>query len=169
MAVITVRSVARRLVNIQHLSSLYHQAVVEMRNEAVKTTVNTLWRRYKQHQKREDPRSFVEWLVAKQHLEATFWHVTTGTALATRRRWAIGYYKFLTRKELTLADDPENLWVFDALESAINAKHDEPDWIIVVEAVERGAIERYRLKAGVSFMFGKVERPVDREDDQLPS
>lgn|GEM_PF-5355733 len=165
MAVMTARPIARRLVNIQHLSSLYHQAVEEMRRDAVNTTVNTLWNRYRQHQKREEPRSFVDWLVSKEHLENTFWHATTGTGLPTRRRWAIGYFKFLTRKELTLADDPSNLWMFDALEAKINSKHQDPNWVIVVETVQRDGIPRYNLQPGVSFMFGKVERPKQDTED----
>src|SRR5690606_6769548 len=104
MAVMTARSVAERLVKIQKLSSLYHQEVEGLRKDAVKTTVNTLWRRYKQHQKREESMPFLDWLVSKEHLERTFWHLTTGTGLPTRRRWAIGYFRFLDRKELTLAD-----------------------------------------------------------------
>jgi hypothetical protein len=164
MAVMTARSIARRLVNISHLSSLYHQAVEDMRRDAVNTTVNTLWNRYRSHQKREEPRSFVDWLVEKQHLENTFWHRTTGTGVATRRRWAFGYFRFLTRKELTLADDPSNLWMFDALEAKINSKHDDLDWVIVVETVNRDGIPRYRLQPGVSFMFGKVERKADEPE-----
>lgn len=162
MAVMTARPIARRLVNIQHLTSLYHHAVEELRRDAVKTTVNALWRRYMEHQKKgEEPRSFIDWLVWKEHFEATFWHRTTGAGPATRRRWAIGYLKFLTRKELTLADDPYNLWVFDALEEALNAKNDDPDWVITVETVERDAMPRYRLKAGSALMFIKTERSVE--------
>lgn len=169
MAVMTARSIARRLVNVQYLSSLYHQAVEELRRDTVKTTVDTLWRRYKTHQTkyREEPRSFVEWLVWKEHLENTFWHVTTGSSLPTRRGWAIRYHRFLTRKELTLADDPDNLWVFDALQDAINAKHDDPEWLVTVEAVEREGIPRYHLPPGVSFAFGKVEREEPSMEDWL--
>ncbi|HWT40509.1 MAG TPA: hypothetical protein VN081_04575 [Dongiaceae bacterium] len=165
----TAREVARELVNIQHLTSLYLQAVANMRAKAVKTLVDNLWRRYRAHQKREDARSFVEWLVWKQHFEETFWHVGSGTGQATRRRWAFGYFNFFIRKELTLADDPNNLWMFDALERALNDKAGDPDWLITVETVNRDAIPRYQLKAGVAFMFGKVEREDNLEEGFLLS
>jgi len=164
MAVGAARGIATRLVKIQKLSSLYHQEVAEFRVDAIKATAGNLWRRYNEEKRRvlrreEKMPPFLDWLVSVKQMERTFWHVKGGMSLPTRRKWAIGYYKFLTRKELTLADDPSNLWVFDALETALNAKHNDPDWIIVVETVTREAIPRYRLDEGVSFMFGKIERP----------
>ena len=155
MAVMSARFVAQRLLNVRRLSGLYHDAVEELRRDAVRTTVNALWRRYKQHQKLEEPRSFVEWLVSKQHFEATFWQ---GSHIGTRRRWAFRYYALLTRKELTLADDPDNLWVFDALQRALDNKNLDPNWEITVEAVTREGVESHAVLPGVAFMFGKVER-----------
>lgn len=154
MAVLSARSVAEELVLIQHLSSAYHQAVENLRRKAIKTTVDTLWRRYKQHQKREEPRSFIEWLGWKGNFESTYWYVNTeGTGLPTRRRWAIRYLSFLTRKELTLADDPYNIWIFEALEQAIVQKQDDPSLQLIIESVPREGIERYRLKPGDALRF----------------
>ena len=164
MAVLTARAIAKRLVRIQKLNSLYHEEVETMRADAVKTTVNALWRRYGEFKRRTKTNpSFVNWLVRQKHLEQTFWR---SNGQPTRRRWAIQYFNFLTRKELTLADDPSNTWVFEALEAAINAKHNDPDYIIVVDAVPRKAIPRYRLKEGTSFLFRKVDRPKDEPEFQ---
>lgn len=153
MAVLSARSVAEELVLIQHLSSAYQQAVDNLRRNAIKTTVNALWRRYRDHQKREEPRSFIEWLAWKEHFESTFWHVTTGTGLATRRRWAIRYLSFLTRKELTLADDPHNVWILGAFEQAVREKQDDAKLELTIESVPREGIERYRLKPGDALRF----------------
>ena len=46
VAVLTARAVAKRLVRIQKLNSLYREEVETMRTDTVKTTVNALWRRY---------------------------------------------------------------------------------------------------------------------------
>lgn len=162
MAVLTARAIAKRLVRIQKLRSLYYEEVEAMRADAVKTTVDALWRRYGDFKRRTKTNpSFVDWLVKQKHLERTFW---SSNGQATRRRWAIQYFDFLNRKELTLADDPSNLWMFEALEGAINAKHDDPDYVIVVDAVPRKAIPRYRLKEGVSFMFRKIDRPEEEPE-----
>lgn len=167
MAVLTARAVAKRLVRIQKLSSLYHEEVEMMRADTVKTTVNALWRRYRQFKKhsKTEP-SFVEWLESCVHFEETF---SNANGLATRRRWSIQYLNFLVRKELTFADDPGNLWFLDAVEVAINAKHRDPDWIIVVETEVREAIPRYRLKEGAAIRFTKRARPAAEEEGNSTS
>jgi hypothetical protein len=167
MVVLTARAVAERLVRIKKLSSLYREEVEIMRADTVKTTVNALWRRYREFKKRSetDP-SFVEWLVSCEHFEDTFWK---SNGVATRRRWSIQYLNFLVRKELTFADDPESLWLFDAVEVAINARHRDPDWIIVIETEDREAIPRYRLKEGAAIRFEKRERPAPEEEGDSTS
>lgn len=93
MAVLSARAVAKRLVRIQKLSSLYHEEVDTMRADTVKTTVNALWRRYREYKRRTKTEpTFVEWLVKSKHFESTFWK---SNGLATRRRWAIQYLNFL--------------------------------------------------------------------------
>ncbi len=167
MAVLSARAVAKRLVRIQKLSSLYHEEVDTMRADTVKTTVNALWRRYREYKRRTKTEpTFVEWLVKSKHFENTFWK---SNGLATRRRWAIQYLNFLVRKELTLADDPQNLWLFDAIEDAINAKHNDPDWIIGIETVPRKAIPRYRLKEGSAISFVRLQRPAPDEEGDSTS
>ena len=167
VAVLTARAVAKRLVRIQKLNSLYREEVETMRTDTVKTTVNALWRRYGEFKRRTQTEpSFVDWLVASKHFERTFWK-TNG--IATRRRWSIQYLNFLTRKELTFADDPENLWLFDAVEAAINAKHNDPDWLVVIETVTRKAIPRYRLKEGSAIIFVRFLRPAPEEEGVSPS
>ena len=167
MAVLSARAVAKRLVRIQKLSSLYHEEVDTMRADTVKTTVNALWRRYREYKRRTKTEpTFVEWLVKSKHFESTFWK---SNGLATRRRWAIQYLNFLVRKELTLADDPQNLWLFDAIEDAINAKHNDPDWIIGIETVTRKAIPRYRLKEGSAISFVRLQRPAPDEEGDSTS
>lgn len=172
MAVMTARGVAKRLTSVQKLKVLYMDAVAALREDAIKTTVGTLWRRYNEHKRRalrsgeESFPEFLDWLTQLKHLERTFWHKSTGAGLATRRKWAFGYYNFLTRKELTLADDPDNLWIFAALEAAINAKLGDSDWVVHVEAVTRKAIPKERLKEGTTFMFGRVELPEEPEEEE---
>lgn len=167
MAVLSARAVAKRLVRIQKLSSLYHEEVDTMRADTVKTTVNALWRRYREYKRRTKTEpTLVEWLVKSKHFESTFWK---SNGLATRRRWAIQYLNFLVRKELTLADDPQNLWLFDAIEDAINAKHNDPDWIIGIETVPRKAIPRYRLKEGSAISFVRLQRPAPDEEGDSTS
>jgi hypothetical protein len=159
MAVLSARSVAVRLVKIQKLSSLYHQEVLEMRRDAVKTTVDALWRRYRAHQKKgEEWRTFVDWLSIRIHLENTFWHRGTGASLATRRDWALRYFAFLTRKELTLADDPTNRWVIDALEEAINVKAHDEEYSIVVQTSIRHENKSQGIRGGVSFSFVRSDQ-----------
>ena len=98
VAVLTARAVAKRLVRIQKLNSLYREEVETMRTDTVKTTVNALWRRYGEFKRRTQTEpSFVDWLVASKHFERTFWK-TNG--IATRRRWSIQYLNFLTRKAI---------------------------------------------------------------------
>ena len=156
MAVMAARNVAKRLVSIQRLGALYHQAVEELRHDAVKTTVGTLYNRYKDWCKREgEDKSFAEWLILKKDLEATF---NFANGHPTRRRWAFGYFSFLTRKELTLADDRSNLWIFDALEEAINVRHDDPKYVVIVEVVQLDGFPRYNLKPGASLRFLEAER-----------
>jgi hypothetical protein len=155
VTVLNARTVANRLVRIQKLKSLYEEEVAMMRADAVKTTVTALWRRFNEFKKRtKTSPSFVDWLVEHAHLEETF---SKANSLPTRRRWAIQYFNFLTRKELTLADDPDNMWMYDALEVAINAKHDEPNWIIAIEGVHRDALPQSGVKEGASFKFGKSD------------
>ena len=167
MAVLTARTVAKRLVRIQKQSSLYREEVEGMRADTVKTTVNALWRRYGEFKKRTQTEpSFVDWRVARKHFERTFWK---SNGIATRRRWSIQYLNFLTRKELTFADDPENLWLFDAVEAAINAKHNDPDWLIVIEIVPRKAIARYNLKEGAAISFVRFRRPAPDEEGDSSS
>ena len=140
VAVLTARAVAKRLVRIQKLNSLYREEVETMRTDTVKTTVNALWRRYGEFKRRTQTEpSFVDWLVASKHFERTF------------------------------ADDPENLWLFDAVEAAINAKHNDPDWLIVIETVTRKAIPRYRLKEGSAISFVRFRRPAPEEEGDSPS
>jgi hypothetical protein len=157
MAVLSARGVAQRLVKIQKLSSLYLQEVEELRKDAIRTTVDNLYRRWRQYMKNGGELSFLEWLVELKHFEDTF---LKRNGVPLKRKWAFGYFNFLTRKELTLADDTDNLWMFEALEDAINAKHNDTEWVVQVETVIRDGIYSYRLKDGVAFMFGKVERPV---------
>lgn len=156
MAVMSARSIAVRLVDIQRVNSLHLRLVEEMRREAVRITVNLLWRRYKDHQKREKSRTFGEWLAFKKDLEKTFWHKTTGASLPVRRRWAFQYFNFLTRKELTLGDDPLNMWMLEALEEELNRKANHPGYRIRVEAKSYRAIPSHRLKEGTSFAFEYV-------------
>ncbi len=161
MAVLTARAVAERLVRIKKLSSLYHEEVAQMRIDAVTTTVNALWRRYVVYKRRSQTNpTFIDWLADKKHFEETYW---PSTSLPARRRWAFQYFNFLTRKEITLGDDPSNNWMFGALERAINAKHDDPNWVVVVEAVPRNAIPRYQVKEGTSFTFSLRLRPEHAE------
>jgi hypothetical protein len=99
-----------------------------------------------------------------EQMEQTFRHDSRGMSLPVRRGWAIRYYNFLTRKELTLADDPTNQWVFDALQRAINDRNSDPDWIVVVETVICKAIKPRLKEDGVSFVFVKVQRPAQERD-----
>ena len=165
MAVMAARSVAERLVKIQKLSSLYHQEVEGLRRDAIKTTVNALWRRYRQQLRQGENLYFLDWLADRERLEHTFRAGTGGHGIIARRKWAIAYYKFLTRKELTFADDVENTWMFEALEEAINAKHDDPNWVIYVEAEVLPELVGAKQLSGSSFMFGKVERPTPDESN----
>jgi len=169
MAVGAARSIATRLQKIRRLSSLYHDEVTEFRADAVKATADNLWRRYTQDCRRrrrlEEPvLSYLDWLVSMAHMERTFWHKNGGMSLSVRRRWAIDYYNFLTRKELTFADDPENVWVIDALKRALNDRNDNPDWMIDVETVTLRAIGKHVKKDGVSFIFVKVYRPASERN-----
>jgi hypothetical protein len=169
MAVGAARGIAMRLRKIQRLESLYHEEVEELRADAIKATADNLWRRYSQECSRAKKReelvlSYLDWLVTMEHMEQTFRHDSRGMSLPVRRGWAIRYYNFLTHKQLTLADDPSNLWVIDALQRAINDRNSDPDWIVVVETVIRKSIQPRLKEEGVSFMFVKVQRPAPERD-----
>jgi hypothetical protein len=169
MVALSARGIAKRIIKIRMISKLYHDGVAELRADAVKATADNLWRRYSQEcsraKKREEPvMTYLDWLVSMEHMEQTFRHDNRGMSLSVRRMWSISYFNFLTQKDLTLADDPNNLWVIDALQRAINDRIIDPDWYVVVETVTREAIRPHVRKDGVSFMFVKVQRPTQERD-----
>lgn len=165
MAKVTAREVAQRLVDIQRVRGLYLHLVTSLRDEAIKSTAEALVRRYHAHQKRQQKlypdmpeQPFHLWLAHKVDLEHTFWHRGTGASLPVRRRWAIQYYEFLTRKELTFDDDPMNLWVAPALEAELNRRAQYPDCMIVAEVKSYPAIPSRKVKEGNSFHFSLKKR-----------
>jgi hypothetical protein len=169
MAVGAARVIATRRRKIKRLKSLYREEVEEFRADAIKATADNLWRRYKQECRRAALRkepilSYLDWLVSMEHMEQTFRHDSRGMSLSVRRKWSVGYFNFLTHEELTLADDPSNVWVIDALQRAINDRIIDPDWYVVVETAIRKAIKPWLKEEGVSFMFVKVLRPTQERD-----
>jgi hypothetical protein len=169
MAVGAARVIATRRRKLKRLRSLHREEVEEFRADAIKATADNLWRRYKQECRRavlrkEPVLSYLDWLVSMEHMEQTFRHDSRGMSLSVRRKWSVGYFNFLTHEELTLVDDPSNVWVIDALQRAINDRIIDPDWYVVVETVIRKAIKPQLKEEGVSFMFVKVERPAPERD-----
>lgn len=167
----TARGIAERLVQIQKLESVRRAMIIAMRRDAVKTTADTLWRRYKTYLKRDsfEKVTFIEWLDNEHFMENTFWHGTgAGLSLGTRRKMAIRYLNFFYRKELYL-EKPEDVytgaWARTALEAALNMKQPSMTWMIVVDEEPREAIPSQGLRSGGdTFTFFKKKR----EDDEQP-
>lgn len=174
VAAFTARDLAGRLVQIQRASSVHRTLTVAMRREAVKTVVETLWRRYQRYSRRKSFKqaTFLEWLCREEHMENTFWHGDgAGLSLAVRRRMAIRYHDFFFRKELSLNMNEGEIaacWAFTALGAALNMKQPDDRFIVEVTGVIRDPIVSRGLKdPGDAFLFFKSNRTPDDETDWL--
>lgn len=172
VAAFTARDLAGRLAQIQKASSVHRTLVVAMRRDAVKTVVDTLWRRYQRYRKREsfEEATLLEWLCREEHMEDTFWHGDgAGLSLAVRRRMAIRYHDFFFRKELSLdmaGGDITACWAFTAIPAALNLKQSGGKYAIAMTNAIRDAIPSHGLvKPGDAFLFYEASQSLEVETD----
>ena len=164
----STRSLAKRLIQIRHVTKARQSLVIELRRDSVLAAVRLMKSRHTRYQKRDDyeEMTFVEWLIAEQHMEDTYLHHGTGRhgmSLGVRRRWAIQFRDFFMRPELQLEmqeDEFPGEWAALALEAQINARFAADGEAITVLHEGRGALPTQGLfEPGVAFYF---------EDGQLP-
>lgn len=151
------RKVVRRLLRVRYLKEMYLDEVQALRDDAVAAMTRSLYKRYVTSQKRaEKEMPYVDWLCEKKTFENTF---ADRYQTSQRRSWALRYYQFFTSDQITLSDDPENKWMYEALEEAIDMQHADPDWCIMVEpnSVEAGKVDA-KIKGGTVFSFTRIPR-----------
>lgn len=161
MPVYAARAVAEDISAIQKTEVVLKILVSRSRDRAIKTIEQSLWRRYKVRQKREQfETGYVEWLYQRRLLERTFLGTLHGTGPAVRRRNALNYTKHLRRKEVSQGDDT---WFFGPLADAINRREPDPDWVILVDMEFLEARENLKVQEGVSVFFHRRRRPAPED------
>lgn len=105
------------------------QHVDELRLAIAKRVANALWGRYRVYLRKEkiDARSFLDWLVERERLEATYLH----HSYQTRLYWVYRVITTTRIPELALFNesaDQYGYWYFDLLEELINEREPNKEY-----------------------------------------